>query len=72
MRKLTIILIWGEVSMGGADTSPTPLIVILWIYTTVPITALNTKESGNTERDVLADVRLAKSRDKFELSLSSG
>jgi hypothetical protein len=58
--------------MGGgiyaADTSPTSLIVILWIYTTVPITALNTKESGNTERDVLANTRLAESRDEFELN----
>jgi hypothetical protein len=62
--------------MGGgiyaADTSSTSLIVILWIYIAVPITALNTKESGNTERDILADARLAKSRDEFELSLSSG
>jgi hypothetical protein len=61
--------------MGGADTSPTSLIVHLWIDTarcTVQVTALNTKESGNTERDVLADARLAKSRDESELSLSSG
>jgi hypothetical protein len=61
----------GEVSMG-ADTSPTSLIVILWIYTAVPITTLNTKESGNTERDRLANTRLAESCDEFELSLSSG
>jgi hypothetical protein len=53
------------------DISPTSLIVILWIYTAVPITALNTKESGSTEREV-ADMRLAKSRDEFELSLSYG
>jgi hypothetical protein len=38
-----ILDVWGEVSMG-ADTSPTSLIVILWIYTAVPIIALNTKE----------------------------
>jgi hypothetical protein len=55
--------IWGEVSMGGADTSPTSLIVNLWIYTIVPITALNTKEFGSTEWNVLADARLANSRD---------
>jgi hypothetical protein len=57
--------------MGGgidaADNSPTSLIVNLWIYTTGPITALNTKESGNTERDVLADARLLITRDEFEL-----
>jgi hypothetical protein len=51
--------------MGGgidaADASPTSLLVILWIYTAVPITALDTKESGNIEREVLADARLASS-----------
>jgi hypothetical protein len=63
--------VWGE-GIYAADTSSKSLIVNLWIYATVPITALNTKESGNTDRDVLADARLAKSRDEFELSLSSG
>jgi hypothetical protein len=53
------------------DTSPTSLIVILWIYTAVPITALDTKESWSTEREA-ADTRLAKARDESELSLSSG
>jgi hypothetical protein len=53
--------------IDGADTAPTSLIVNLWIYTAVPITALNTKESGNNERDI-ADMRLAGSRDEFELS----
>jgi hypothetical protein len=53
--------------IDAADTSPTSLIVHLWIYTTVPITALNTKESGSTEWDI-ADARLAKSRKEFELS----
>jgi hypothetical protein len=58
--------------MGGryrwVDTSPTSLIVNLWIYTAVPITTLNTKESGSTEQEV-ADTRLAKSHDEFELSI---
>jgi hypothetical protein len=38
---------WGEVSMGGADTSPTSLIVHFVVFhctAVVPITALETKE----------------------------
>jgi hypothetical protein len=54
--------------MGGADTSPTSLIVHLWIYTAVPVTALNTKEFAR--RAGVVDTRLAWSRAEFELPLS--
>jgi hypothetical protein len=58
--------------MGGADTSPTSLIVHFVVFTlhaAVPVTALNTKELARRTEGV--DTRLAWSRAEFELTVAS-
>jgi hypothetical protein len=56
-----VMRLWG----GGIDGGYLPHIVISYF---VDLLCPNNR----TERDVLADARTAKSRDEFELSLSSG
>jgi hypothetical protein len=62
----------GEVSLGGADISPTSLIVHFVDFhctAVVPVTTLNTQRNSRAELEVV-DARLAWSRAEFELLIA--